>query len=153
GRAVWETITFLLNGFVFIIMGLEIPQLFRTLTPALALRLIAIGVAVTLLLVLVRPLRMLVTVFLPGRVHRRREALASSLVLSWAGMRGVVSLAAALALPLTVPGGQPFPEREAVVIVTLTVIVLTLVGQGLTLPAVIRALRLGADTGLRAEEA
>jgi CPA1 family monovalent cation:H+ antiporter len=68
-------------------------------------------------------------------------------------MRGVVSLAAALALPLTLPGGQPFPAREALVIVTLTVIALTLVGQGLTLPSLIRALRLSTDTGLRAEEA
>jgi CPA1 family monovalent cation:H+ antiporter len=62
-------------------------------------------------------------------------------------MRGVVSLAAALALPLTVPA------RDAVIIVTVTVIVLTLVGQGLTLPRVIRALGLGRDTGLREEEA
>ena len=62
-------------------------------------------------------------------------------------MRGVVSLAAALALPLTIPG------REAVIIVTVTVIVLTLVGQGLTLPWLIRALGIGRDTGLREEEA
>jgi len=153
GRAVWETITFLLNGFVFIVMGLEIPLLFRTLTPKLAIALIGIGVAVTALLVFVRAGWILATVFLPQRIDGRREALERSLVLSWAGMRGVVSLAAALALPLTVPGGQSFPAREALVIVTLTVIVLTLVGQGLTLPAVIRALRLSTDTGLRAEEA
>ena len=153
GRAVWDTITFLLNGFVFIVMGLEIPLLFRTLTPALAIGLVGIGVAVTVLLVLVRALWILATVFLPQRVHGRREALESSVVLSWAGMRGVVSLAAALALPLTLPGGQPFPAREALVIVTLTVIALTLVGQGLTLPSLIRALRLSTDTGLRAEEA
>jgi monovalent cation/hydrogen antiporter len=86
-------------------------------------------------------------------VHGQRDALAGALVLSWAGMRGVVSLAAVLALPLTVSGGEPFPAREALVVVTLTVIVLTLVGQGLTLPSVIRALRLTTDTGLRAEEA
>jgi CPA1 family monovalent cation:H+ antiporter len=138
GRAVWETITFLLNGFVFIVMGLEIPLLFRTLTPKLAIGLIGIGVAVTALLVLVRAGWILATVFLPQRIDGRREALERSLVLSWAGMRGVVSLAAALALPLTVPGGQSFPAREALVVVTLTVIVLTLVGQGLTLPALVR---------------
>ena len=153
GRAVWETITFLLNGFVFIVMGLEVPLLLRTVPPSLAIRLVGIGVAVTALLVLVRALWLFATVWLPQRRAGRRDALACSLVLSWAGMRGVVSLAAALALPLTLPGGQPFPAREAVVIVTLTVIVLTLVGQGLTLPALIRALRLGTDAGLREEEA
>ena len=153
GRALWETITFLLNGFVFIVMGLEIPLLLRTLTLHQAIRLIGIGVAVTALLVLVRAVWILVTAYLPQRVHAQRDALAYALVLSWAGMRGVVSLAAVLALPLTVSGDRPFPAREALVVVTLTVIVLTLVGQGLTLPSVIRALRLTTDTGLRAEEA
>jgi CPA1 family monovalent cation:H+ antiporter len=98
-------------------------------------------------LVLVRALWIFATVALPGRLREQPQAVACSVVLSWAGMRGVVSLAAALALPLTLPA------REALVIVTLTVIVLTLVGQGLTLPSIIRWLRLGADTGLREEEA
>lgn len=147
GRAVWDTITFLLNGFVFIVMGLEVPLLLRALTPAAALRLVAIGAVVTVALVVVRALWLGATVTLPQRLHGRPDALACSLVLSWSGMRGVVSLAAALALPLALPA------REAVVIVTLTVIVLTLLGQGLTLPWLIRALGLGRDSGLRGEEA
>jgi CPA1 family monovalent cation:H+ antiporter len=68
-------------------------------------------------------------------------------------MRGVVSLAAALALPLTLPAGGPFPAREALLVVTLTVIVFTLLGQGLTLPWLIRRLRLDTDPELREEEA
>jgi CPA1 family monovalent cation:H+ antiporter len=68
-------------------------------------------------------------------------------------MRGVVSLAIALALPLTLAGGAPFPAREALVIVTVTVIVVTLLGQGLSLPWLIRRLRLGTDPELREEEA
>jgi len=147
GRAVWDTITFLLNGFVFIIMGLEIPLLLRGLTLAEAVRLVGIGAVVTVTLVVVRALWIGATVLLPQGLRGRADAFACSLVLSWAGMRGVVSLAAALALPLTVPA------RDAVIIVTVTVIVLTLVGQGLTLPRVIRALGLGRDTGLREEEA
>ena len=79
--------------------------------------------------------------------------MACSLVLSWAGMRGVVSLAAALALPLSLPAGGPFPAREALIIVTLTVIVFTLLGQGLSLPWLIRRLGLRGDPGLRVEEA
>ena len=147
GRAVWETITFLLNGFVFIVMGLEVPRLLRELPTSRAMHLIGIGIAVTIALILVRTLWIGLTVFLPQRVWGRSDAFGCSLVLSWAGMRGVVSLAAALALPLK------FPAREPVVIVTVTVIVLTLLGQGLTLPWVIRALRLGKDVGLREEEA
>ena len=153
GRAVWDTITFLLNGFVFIVMGLEVPLLMRALTLRQAAGLVGIGVAVTLALVLVRALWIFSTVFLPQRLGGRPDAFACSLVLSWAGMRGVVSLAAALALPLTVADGAPFPAREALVFVTLTVIVLTLVGQGLTLPSLIRTLGLGKDAGAREEEA
>ena len=153
GRAVWDTITFLLNGFVFIVMGLAVPRLLRTVPRDEALRLIGLGVVVTLLLVLVRALWIFATVYLPQRARGQRNGLACSVMLSWAGMRGVVSLAAVLALPLTLPGGVPFPARDALVIVTLTVIVLTLVGQGLTLPRVIRVLGLGEDAGLREEEA
>jgi monovalent cation/hydrogen antiporter len=156
GRAVWETITFLLNGFVFIVMGLEVPLLLRTLTPSMAVRLVGIGVVVTVVLILVRAAGVFGTVFLPQLLRRPQEArwsFACSLVLSWAGMRGVVSLAAALALPTTLPAGGPFPAREAVIIVTLTVIVLTLLGQGLSLPWLARRLRLGSDVEVRAEEA
>ena len=153
GRALWEMLTFLLNGFVFIVMGFEIPLLMRTLTADLALRFVGIGVAVTAVLLLVRGAWIFGTVYLPQRLQGRADALPCSLVLSWAGMRGVVSLAAALALPTTLSTGGPLPSREALVVVTLTVIVLTLLGQGLTLPLGIRALRLGTDVGLRREEA
>jgi CPA1 family monovalent cation:H+ antiporter len=150
GRAVWDTITFLLNGFVFIVMGLEVPLLLRALTPSVALRLVGIGVAVAVVLVLVRAVFIFGTVFLPHVMRGRQDLpwpFACSLVLSWAGMRGVVSLAAALALPLTLAA------REAVIIVTVTVIVFTLLGQGLSLPWLIRRLRLAGDPGLREEEA
>lgn len=153
GRALWETLTFLLNGFVFIVMGFEIPLLMRTLTVDAALRFVAIGVGVTVTLLVVRAGWISASVLLPQRLGGRADALSCSLVLSWAGMRGVVSLAAALALPTMLPTGAPLPSREAVMIVTLTVIVLTLLGHGLTLPRLIRALRLGADLGLRREEA
>jgi monovalent cation/hydrogen antiporter len=152
GRAVWEIITFLLNGFVFIVVGLEVPLLLRVITPTVAIRLVGIGVAVTVVLVLVRAFWIFTTVFLPQR-RGRSDSLACAVVLSWAGMRGVVSLAAALAVPQTLAAGAPFPAREALVIVTLTVIVLTLLGQGLTLPWLIRALGLGEDVGLPQETA
>lgn len=155
GRAVWDTLAFLLNGFVFIVMGLEAPRLLGAVTPSVALRLIGLGLAVSLVLVAVRALFIVATVLLPQLVRARnalREIAACSVVLSWAGMRGVVSLAAALALPTTLPAG-PIPAREALVIVTVTVIVVTLLGQGLSLPWLIRRLRLAADVETREEEA
>ena len=119
-----------------------------------------IGVAYPILLlsvvlVLVRALFIGGTVFVPQLVGGREETrwrVACSLVLSWAGMRGVVSLAAALALPLPLPAGGPLPAREAVVIITVTVIVSTLLGQGLTLPWMIRRPGIGSDVALREEE-
>jgi monovalent cation/hydrogen antiporter len=155
GRAVWETLSFLLNGFVFIAMGLEVPRLLGALTPALAIRLVGIGLAVTLVLVGVRAVFIFATVLAPqvlGGREDRRWLSACAVVLSWAGMRGVVSLAAALALPMTLSAGAPFPAREALVIVTVTVVVVTLLGEGLTLPVLIRRLRLGGEGETRAEE-
>src|SRR5437773_470486 len=99
GRAVWETLTFLLNGFVFIVMGLEVPLLLRAVTPSLAIRLVGIGLGVSLILVVVRALFIFGTVLAPQLVRTRQDMRwlsACSLVLSWAGMRGVGSLAAAL---------------------------------------------------------
>lgn len=156
GRAVWETIVFLLNGMVFIITGLEVPFLLRSLESATAIRLVGIGLVVSLVLLVVRALWIFPSELLACAVRREPRPprfLAHALVLSWAGMRGVVSLAIALALPLTLPGGAPFPAREALVIVTVTVIVVTLLGQGLSLPWIIRRLRLGTDPELREEEA
>ena len=156
GRAVWEMITFLLNGVVFIITGLEVPLLLSELAPATAIRLVGIGIVVSLVLVVVRALWIFPTSYLAPFVRgepRPPRLFAHALVLSWAGMRGVVSLAVVLALPLTLPDGRPFPGREALLIVTLTVIVFTLLGQGLTLPWLIRRLRLGGDPELHEEGA
>ena len=155
-RAVWDTLVFLLNGLVFIVTGLEVSQLLRALAPSDAVRLVGIGLAVSAVLILVRALWIFASAFAPRLVRRQSpepRLFAQSVVLSWAGMRGGVSLAVALALPMTLPSGGPFPAREALLVVTLTVIVFTLVGQGLTLPWLIRRLRLGIDAGLREEEA
>jgi CPA1 family monovalent cation:H+ antiporter len=105
-------------------------------------------------LFLVRAIWIFATAYLPPLLLKRPRPphfFAHSLVLSWAGMRGVVSLAVALALPLTLPTGAPFPDRATLLIVTITVIVFTLVGQGLTLPWLIRWLCLGGDDGQHEE--
>jgi monovalent cation/hydrogen antiporter len=87
---------------------------------------------------------------------RRRDPLPpwpTLFVLAWTGMRGVVSLAAALGLPLTTASGAPFPYRDEIVVLTFEVILATLVLQGLSLTPLVRRLRLGGDTRLEEEEA
>ena len=154
GRAVWEMLVFLLNGIVFLLIGLQIAALVprdgpRRADPARrggarGQRRADRGAG---------PLdhrhrRLAAARLAPGAGAAAREVV----VLSWSGMRGVVSLAAALAVPLALPDGSPWPAREAVIVITFTVILVTLVGQGVSLPFVIRAVRLGGDADARAEE-
>ena len=145
GRATWDSLVFLLNGVVFLAIGFQISSISRGMDRTALLQLAAVGVLVSIALIVVRAiwvsslsLRELLT------KNQRRIRLRESIVLSWAGMRGVVSLAAALALPVAMPTGAP-PARDAIIVITFTVILVTLVGQGLTLPLVIRALGLGSD--------
>src|SRR5256886_6114035 len=144
GRAVWESLVFLLNGVVFLSIGFQISTISRQMGRGTLFQLAAVGLLVSIALLAVRALwviGMSVRELLSD--DQRRTRLRESLVLSWAGMRGVVSLAAALALPVSLPGNA-LPAREAIIVITFTVILVTLVGQGLTLPPVIRALGLGS---------
>ena len=154
GRAVWEMLIFLLNGVVFLLIGLQIAALAPAMGRAALMRLVVLGLVVSATLIAVRTLWITGMAVWQRLGSRRGSALgpAEVVVLSWTGMRGVVSLAAALAVPLALPGGPPLPAREAVIVITFTVILVTLVGQGVTLPLVIRAVRLGRDAGARAEE-
>src|SRR6266542_2643409 len=100
GRAVWDTLIFLLNGLVFIVTGLEVSLLLRALAPSDAVRLVGIGLAVSAVLILVRALWIFGSAFAPRLVRRpspEPRLFAQSVVLSWAGLRGGVSLAVALA--------------------------------------------------------
>jgi CPA1 family monovalent cation:H+ antiporter len=153
GRAVWESLVFLLNGVVFLAIGFQISSISRGMERTTLLQLAAVGVLISVALIAVRALWVL------GMSLRellakdpRRTRLRESIVLSWAGMRGVVSLAAALALPISALPGSALPARDAIIIITFTVILVTLVGQGLTLPLVIRAVGLGSDADEGHEE-
>lgn len=153
GRAVWEMLVFLLSGIVFLLIGLEISGLVRQMDQRALMTLVGTGLAVSALLIAVR-VAWIVGIAAWQRVFARAEPplrLPEIIVLSWTGMRGVVSLAAALAVPLG-PGGSLLPAREAVIVITFTVILVTLVGQGVSLPFVIRSLQLGGDEDARAEE-
>lgn len=149
GASFWEAFNFILNGIVFMIIGLSLPEVVNGLKangiPISTA--IGYGVLVTATLIAARIISsyiaMLATmIFRPGvapRVRDGRDRWKLPLLLGWTGMRGVVSLAAALAIPLTLPNSpQPFPYRNLILFVTFLVILLTLVIQGLTLPYFIR---------------
>jgi Na+/H+ antiporter len=156
GFSFWTVLSYLLNAVLFILIGLQLRPILSEL-PEPPIAAIAIGALVSLVVILVRiaweftiPYVIRALDRRPSQVGRRLGA-SDRLVLGWAGMRGAVSLAAALALPLEVRGGQPFPHRELIIFVTFCVIFVTLVVQGLTLPPLIRRLRTGED-GTEAEE-
>jgi CPA1 family monovalent cation:H+ antiporter len=152
GRAVWESLVFLLTGVVFLAIGFQISSIARQMDRATLLELAGVGVLVSLALIVVRAIWIFAMSLRELLSKEQRAArLRESIVLSWAGMRGVVSLAAALAIPISLPGNAQ-AARDAIIIITFTVILVTLVGQGLTLPLVIKAVGLGSDADEGHEE-
>jgi CPA1 family monovalent cation:H+ antiporter len=134
----WKMIGFVLNGFVFVLIGLQLPEILRGLEGRGAVEIAGLTLLICGVVVVTRIVWVFLTSLLPGSprraVARRDPRLAARLtfVVSWAGLRGAVSLAAALALP------ADFPERNLILLLTFSVILVTLVGQGLTLPYVLR---------------
>ena len=155
GFAVWEIMTFVLNALLFVLIGLQLPSVLDALANRSAASLIGDAAIVALAVIVTRFLWIFPTMYLP-KVLRSRNPLPpwqAPVLLGWCGMRGAVSLAAALALPLTTDAGTPFPGRDLIVFLTFGVILATLVGQGLTLPVVIRLLDLKADGTAERQEA
>lgn len=150
GENVWQSLVFLLNGLVFLLIGLDLPEIVSGLKAdgisfAEATR---YGLLVTAILIVGRMLAAygaLVVTWIASHfitVADKNPGYKAPLVLGWTGMRGVVSLAAALSIPVTLENGTPFPERNLILYMTFVVILVTLVLQGLTLPTLIRKLRL-----------
>ncbi|GGM96126.1 Na+/H+ antiporter [Dyadobacter beijingensis] len=148
GYSVWESFVFILNGVVFLIIGLDLPEIVEGLRlEGVPLRTaIGYGVLVTLVLILARMISsyaaMIATlIFRPSvapRARSNRARFKMPLLLGWTGMRGVVSLAAALSIPVALDNGAAFPQRNLILFITFVAILLTLVVQGLTLPAFIK---------------
>jgi Na+/H+ antiporter len=156
--AVWHTVTFLLNGLVFILIGFQLPVLLAGFDNGSYWALVGYASLVSLAVVGSRLLWMYPGAYLPRWLSRRireqepRPSLAKVTILAWAGMRGVVSLAAALALPLTLPSGAAFPQRNLILLLTFSVIFVTLVGQGLTLRPLIRWFHMQNDSSEEEQE-
>ena len=152
GQAAWQVLLFLINGAAFIFIGLQLRTVLDALGDHSAAELVGLAAAVSLTVILVRIAWVYPGTYIPRALSagiRRREPQPTPrnvFIVGWAGMRGVVSLAAALALPLELP------HRDLLVFLTFAVILATLVGQGLTLPLLIRKLGVAADGGQAHEE-
>ena len=159
GSAVWEIFTFVINAVLFALIGLQLPSILDALTGYAGTKLVWWGVLVTVTVVVTRLVFVPVFTYLPKRFggsfggNNPAPPLNRSAVVAWAGMRGAVSLAAALAVPLTTNDGSSFPTRDLIVFLTFCVILGTLVVQGLTLPMLIRVLGVEADHLDEKEEA
>jgi Na+/H+ antiporter len=144
GVNVWEAVAFVLNGFVFILIGLEFPVIIKDLGPGGFNEAIKYSLIISAVLIVTRMASTFgalgFTVFISKYIKTAdsNPGWKGPLLLGWAGMRGVVSLAAALSIPVTLHSGAPFPQRNLILFITFTVILVTLILQGLTLPAVIR---------------
>lgn len=154
----WNTVIFILNGIIFILIGLQLPEILTNILAEHPLStLVKYGTIVSLAVIIGRVLWVYPSTYLPrwfSKSIREREQYPSiglTTVVAWAGMRGVVSLAAALALPLTIKGDAPFPNRNLIIFLTFCVIFATLVIQGLSLRPIIRYLGIKTD-GREAED-
>ncbi|MDT5164495.1 MAG: monovalent cation/hydrogen antiporter [Mycobacterium sp.] len=168
-RAVWRLVNFLLEGFVFLLIGQQLPGIMKGLDDYSTSTIIVAVSATLAVVLLMRPLWLLVTQILPRPLHTRlgdvsgpdyssasdsaqgsRDRNSQRLnarevfVLSWAGTRGVVSLAAIFTVPLVTETGAPFPCRDLLLFCTLVVVLVTLIGQGLTFAPLARALGIRA---------
>jgi len=148
GASVWSVVGFILNGFVFMIIGLQLPIIVSNLGETSFFKAIFYGIVITLLLMLLRVACALgasvFTTFISRYIQTAdsRPGWKAPLIFGWAGMRGVVSLAAALSIPVFLKNGEAFPHRNLILFITFVVILLTLLVQGLTLPLLIRGLQL-----------
>jgi CPA1 family monovalent cation:H+ antiporter len=159
GGPVWEMLEFVLNGLVFLLIGLQLPRILARLArdQMPTHQVIAYAVLITGAIIVLRLLWVLPSVYLPRLIfkhycrHDPRPPWQHVVIVGWTGMRGVVSLAAALALPVTIADGTPFPGRDLILFLTFVVIFATLVLQGLSLPYLIRYLGV-EDDGLAEKE-
>jgi CPA1 family monovalent cation:H+ antiporter len=149
GASVWSVLLYLINGFAFLTIGLQVRDFFAE--SALAERAIVPGLIISAAAVLLRIGWVFTTVYLPRALFPHWRGFAPRppwrwvSVVAWSGLRGIVSLAAALALPFTDHLGRPFVARDVIIVITFVVILVTLVGQGLMLIPLLRWLRLSED--------
>lgn len=164
-RVVWDTVIFLLHGFVFILIGLQLPLIIKELGNNSVLHILGYGLLISLVTILVRIVWVFTGAFWQNYFHRLKSTVnnisekentddtwKNVLVVAWTGTRGVISLSAALALPLFLQDGTMFPKRYAIIFLAFVVIFVTLVVQGLSLPFLVRWLKIKPDDNTNVEE-
>lgn len=148
---VWTVVTFMLNSIIFVLMGLQLRRILASNDEYTAGTLITYGAIVSLTVIVIRFMWVFPAAYIPrwlsANLRRKEPAFSAKAVtvIAWTGMRGVLSLATALALPLQLPNGQLFPQRDLIIFITYCVIFTTLVVQGLLLPFLIRLLNFTPD--------
>jgi Na+/H+ antiporter len=158
-NAVWNVLVFLLNGLLFLLIGLQLRTILETIAGHSLLMLVLQALLISLAVITVRLAWVFPAAYFPRLVSARLRARdpypgwRQVAMVAWVGMRGGLSLAAALALPFTLTGGILFPQRDLVIFFTFGVILVTLVGQGLSLGPIIRLLGLEQDGSLEREHA
>jgi CPA1 family monovalent cation:H+ antiporter len=157
--AVWDALAFAINGLVFVLIGLQLPYVLSGIREYSVRQLVLYGVLFSVMVIVLRLLWMYPGAHLAHFVRSRflhqnnpRPTAKQIFVVGWTGMRGVVALAAAISLPEALANRSEFPERNLIVFLTFSVIFVTLVLQGLTLPPLIRRLGLAAEHGTDADE-
>jgi Na+/H+ antiporter len=151
GFAIWEILTFLLNATLFILIGLQLPVIVDGLEGRSAGELAGYSALVCATVIAARFAWLFTVPYLIRALDRRpaqrerRTGPRERIVTAWAGLRGAVSMAAALALPFQTDAGAPLPDRDLIQFITFSLILVTVVGQGLTLPVLIRRLGLRED--------
>lgn len=164
-RVLWDTLIFLLHGFVFILIGLQLPFIIKGLGTYPFLEILGYGLLISVVTILVRIIWVFAGTYWQSYFQKKRNSADEStvsndedttwknvLVVAWTGTRGVISLAAALALPLFLDDGSAFPKRNSIIFFAFVVIFVTLVVQGLSLPLLIRWLKIKPTDNTDAEE-
>jgi monovalent cation/hydrogen antiporter len=158
GFFAWDMVDFIINSALFVLVGLQLRRIVDNLTGYSAVTLIGWALAISGVVVVTRMIWFFTVPYLVRLLDRRpsqrlrRMPARHKLLIGWTGMRGAVSLAAALALPVSTQRGAPFPDRDLIMFLTFAVIFSTLVVQGLSLPALIRRLRITDDGAAEDEE-
>lgn len=156
----WEVLTFILNGMIFILIGLQLPSLVKQFNNHQLFLIIMDGIIISLVVVFARILWIFPMALINIHQHNKknstkiptnRNTFKQIFILSWAGMRGMVSLAIALALPLTMKDGSMFPYRNEIILIAFTVITVTLLLHGLTLPLIVKCFQIEHDTNSNKE--
>ena len=157
-RVIWDTLIFLLHGFVFILIGLQLPSIVKNMGNYPMSSIIGYGLTISLVTIVVRIIWVFAGAHWQNLFRKKKNSIDDSkvnklpddtwknvLVVAWTGTRGVISLAAALALPLVLVDGTAFPKRSSIIFLAFVVIIVTLVVQGLSLPILIRWLKIKSN--------